>query len=110
LFTLALSDRDPERTVNAVADDTLDISDKQGNSVRLQLDAAGLPRSLSYSEAGQAGPVKVEETYGDWRDVNGIKAPFKATITQDGKKFAEAVIQDYKINVGLTADQLSKKP
>ncbi|MGI8745581.1 MAG: M16 family metallopeptidase [Bryobacteraceae bacterium] len=110
LFGLALSDRDPNRGVNAIAGASLEISDKQGDSVTIQLDPTGLPQSLSYSSSGQAGPMKVEETYSDWRDVNGLKAPFKITILQDGKKFADAAIQNYKINSGLTPGQLSKKP
>lgn len=111
LFSLALSTRDPERTVNASGDATLEISDKQGESVIIQLDlATGLPQSVSYSGAGRAGPVKVEETYSDWRDVNGLREPFKITILQDGKKFADASVQEYKVNSGLTPEQLSKKP
>lgn len=111
LFSLALSDRDPDRSVNAGSDTSLVISDKQGESATLQLDpATGLPQTISYDSAGQAGPTKVEETDSDWRDVNGLKVPFKIAILQDGKKFADAVIQDYKINSGLTPEQLSKKP
>ncbi len=111
LFSLAISDRDPNRTLNAAGESAIEISDKQGESVRVQLDAAtGLPQVLSYSGAGPAGPVKVEETYSDWRDVNGIKAPFKIAIQQDSKKFADVVIDDFKINSGVTSEQLSKKP
>ena len=111
LFTLALSDRDADRIVNATDNQTLEISDKQGDQVRIQLDGAtGLPHSLFYAETGQTGPVEVEQTYSDWREVNGVKAPFKAVILQNGKKFADATFQDYKINSGLTMEQLSKKP
>ena len=111
LFGLALSDRDPDRTVNATGADSIEISDKQGESATVQLDpATGLPSSLGYSSAGQAGPVKVEETFADWRDVNGLKAPFKITILQNGKRFADVSSDQYKINSGLTPEQLSKKP
>jgi outer membrane lipoprotein-sorting protein len=111
LFSLAMSDRDPGRTINAVGESALEVSDKQGESARVQLDpATGLPQTLSYSGTGPAGPVKVEETYSDWRDVNGVKAPFKVSIQQDSKKFAEVAIDDFKINSGLTSEQLSKKP
>ena len=111
LFSLSMSDRDPDRTVNAVGESAIEISDKQGESARIQLDpATGLPRALSYNGAGPEGPIKVEETYSDWRDVNGVKAPFKIAIQQDSKKFADVAIEGYKINSGLTSEQLSKKP
>ena len=111
LFSLSMSDRDPNRTVNAVGESAIEISDKQGESAQIQLNpATGLPQVVSYNGAGPAGPIKVDETYSDWRDVNGVKAPFQIVIQQDAKKFAEVVIEDYKINSGLTSEQLSKKP
>ncbi len=111
LYGLALSDRDPDRTVNATGPSTIEISDKSGEQVRVELDpATGLPATLTYQGTGMGGPAAVEETYSDWRDVGGLKAPFAIAITQNGKKFATAAIGDYKINSGLTVEQLSKKP
>jgi len=49
-------------------------------------DNTGLPLKLSY--AGPQGVI--EETFSDFRDVAGIKIPFKISITQAGRKFAEA--------------------
>jgi zinc protease len=108
--SLALSDRDPNRIINAVANDTIEISDKEGNSATLQLEASGLPVKLTYQGAGPQGPVQIEQSFTNWREIDGIKVPFGATITQGGKKFADATIQEYKINSGLTSDELSKKP
>ncbi len=110
LFSLALSDRDPNRTINAVAGNTLEISDKQGDSVQLQLDPSGLPAKVLYAGEGMGGSSSVEETLSDWRDVDGIKLPFATTIVQGGKKFADVKVEDYKINSGLTTEELSKKP
>lgn len=109
-YNLALSDRDANRTVSAVGADVLAISDKHGNSVRVQLDAAGLPSKIMYDGESAAGPAAIEESFSDWRDVNGLKAPFQVTIVQGGKKFADAKIQDFKINSGLKVEDLSKKP
>jgi hypothetical protein len=36
--------------------------------------------------------------------------PFQWSIMQGGKKFAGVTIQDYKINSGLTAEALGKRP
>lgn len=109
---LALSDRNPDRTVNAVGDNVLEISDKQGTSLRVEVDTAtGLPRKLSYQSSQMAGaPTTVEETYSDWRDVGGVKLPFKVSITQGGRKFAEASVQEILINQGLKAEDLARKP
>jgi hypothetical protein len=42
--------------------------------------------------------------------VNGIKAPFKITITQDGHKFADVNITDLRLNTGLKLPELEKRP
>ena len=52
----------------------------------------------------------MEETFSDWRDVDGVRLPFQWSILQGGKKFAGATVQDYKINSGLTAETLGQKP
>jgi zinc protease len=107
LTGLALSDRDPNRTVNYAGDGILEISSKSGESARLQVDEkTGMPLKLSYQEGAQS----VEDQYSDWRDVAGLHLPFALTVTQDGKKYADVKIQEYKVNSGLTQQALSKKP
>ncbi len=111
LVALSLSDRDPDRTVNYAGDGVLEISAKDGESVRLQVDEkTGVPLKLSYQEAGQQGPAAVDQVYSDWREVSGVRVPFAWTVTQNGQKYADVKVQDYKINSGLTAEALSKKP
>jgi zinc protease len=105
-FRLLTSDSDSTRTVNYAGAGLLDISDKSGNTARLVVDDnTGLPLKLSY--AGPQGVI--EETFSDFRDVAGIKIPFKISITQAGRKFAEASILDFKVNTGVTAAELSKR-
>jgi zinc protease len=111
IFSLALSDRDPNRTITAVDGNVIAVSDKQGDSVHVQLDPSGLPAKMMYTGDALGGAATpVEEDLSDWRDVNGIKLPFSTTIIQNGKKFAEVKIQEYKINSGITTEELSKKP
>jgi hypothetical protein len=108
---LMLSDRDADRTVNYAGGGVIEISAKDGPSVQLQVDeSSGVPLKLAYQENGAGGPGSVEQTYSDWRDVDGLRLPFQWTVVQGGKKFAEVKIQDYKINSGLTEEMLSKKP
>ena len=107
ILGLALSDRDPDRTVNYAGQDTVEISSKDGESARLVIDQeTGLPSKLLYQNAQGA----VEQDYADWRAVDGLRMPFQWTILQGGKKFASATVSDYKINSGLTAAELGKKP
>jgi zinc protease len=105
---LAMSDRDANRTVNYAGEGTLEISSKDGESVRLEVDEkTGLPSKTSYREGPQG---TVSQIFADWRDVNGIRLPFEWTTMQGDKKFATVKIDNYKINSGVTPEVLSKKP
>ena len=107
LASLLLSDRNSERTVNYAADGALEISSKDGESVRLQMDEkTGLPVKVAYSEGGSS----VEQIFEDWREVAGVKLPYQWIVMQGGKKFAAVTIDEYKINSGLDPAVLSKKP
>jgi len=111
IASLALSDRDADRTVSEVADGVLEISSKDGESVRVTVDQkTGVPEKLAYKQSPAEGGSEVEETFSDWRDVDGLRLPFQWSILQGGKKFAGATVQDYKINSGLTAETLGQKP
>ena len=111
-FQLLLSDRDPDRVVNAVDDTTLEISGKQGSVVKLFIDPkTGLPAKESYqSPQPQGPPASVEEVFVEFQDVDGLKAPRKFILNQNGRKFAEVTIQEYKVNTGLKPEDLGKKP
>jgi zinc protease len=105
---LALSDRDPNRTVNYSGEGALEISSKDGENVRLEVDEkTGMPLKTSYQEGGQGS---VSQFFADWRDVDGVRLPFEWTTMQGDKKFATVKIDNYKINSGLTPEALSKKP
>ena len=93
-----------------VSDDTLEFSDGKGEVARLVVDAkTGLPSKLEYKSAGMNGPAEVEETFAGWKEVNGIEVPFERSVTQDGKKFVDVHIRDFKINTGVTPEQAGKK-
>jgi hypothetical protein len=107
LASLLLSDHDSSRTVSRNGDGALEISAKDGESVRLEVDEkSGLPLKVGFSEGGS----RVEQIFGEWREVGGIKLPYQWTVMQGGKKFAVVTIEDYKINSGLTQEALGKKP
>ncbi len=111
-YTLLLSDKNPDRTVAAVGDNAVQISDKSNNSVRADFDpSTGLLSKFTYKSIAMSGePTTVTETYSDYRPVNGILRPQKMTIEQNGQKFADVTFTDTKINTGLTVEQISQKP
>ncbi len=104
-FLLWVSNQDPERTVNSDGG-MLEVSDKSGQSVKLKLDDSGLPSEAVY----RLGPEELKETYSDWRDVNGIRLPYKTTVFRGDSKAAELTVEEWKLNTGITAEEVSKKP
>ena len=105
-FSILLSDRDPNRTVVAATATKVEISDRDGHSVIMEMDLDGRPIKQQYLMSGS----KVEETYSDWRDVNGIKMPFHIAIQQAGQKFADVTVREWKLNTGLKPEELGKRP
>jgi zinc protease len=109
-FPLLTSMSDSNRTVTDEANGAIRITDKAGNAVVLTIDpATSLPLTARYFEAGST-VGDVTETYGDWRETDGVKLPRKTTIAQNGKHFADVNTTEVRLDVGLTAEQLSKKP
>jgi len=110
---LMLADRDPSRTVNAVGENTIEVAASNGGlKVTIEFDpATGLPAREVYTEPGQNGaPAETADIFSDWREVSGIKLPFKAIQQENGKKMLEMTVSEYKVNSGLAAAELSKRP
>lgn len=110
--TLLLSDRDTSRLVKAIGDNAVEISTTDGLSVRLEFDpATGLLARQLYTETSANGnPRERVEELSDWRDVGGVKMYFKGALRENGAKMLELIVSEWKINGGLTAEQLSRKP
>lgn len=106
------SDRHPDRTVSSSSPDTLMISDNEGDAVELKIDpATKLIASESYKQVQPAGmPSEVGVDFSDYREVGGIKLPFKMTLKQGDKQVAEAVVSEYKLNSGVKPEDLAKQP
>jgi zinc protease len=111
LFPLLLSDRTPGRKVNALDDRTVEISDGAGQIVRVVFDpGAGLLESVLYDMPTANGLVSVIDTYSDYRDVGGLKLPFKDTTTVAGQKYQEVTTRNMRIDTGLKIQDLEKRP
>lgn len=104
---LWISDRDPNRTVNATGPQTIEITDKQNNWIRLTFAANGLIEKANYKSAD--GAAEQEAIYSDWKAVGGITLPHGFKLVQNGKPAAEISVKEYKINSGLKVEDLAKK-
>lgn len=111
-FRFLLSDRVEGRTVNAVDQNLVEITDPAGQTARIEFDPrTGLPRRATYEVRQATGlPLFTEDVYSDFRDVNGIQYPFKTVIMQAGRKFADVIVKDIKINTGLRQVDLATRP
>ncbi|HYK60216.1 MAG TPA: pitrilysin family protein [Bryobacteraceae bacterium] len=107
LETLVLSDHDASRAVSALDDHSVQISSSDGQTVKLEFDpATGLPSKETYRDA----PAEVVETFSDWRDAGGVKMPYKILMEQNGRKLGDVTVSEYRLNTGLKAEDLSKRP
>jgi predicted Zn-dependent peptidase len=111
-FPMLLSDRLEGRTVNWIGEGTLEISDGQGSTVRLFIDEkTGMPAKVEYTSPGMNGSSStIDETYDAFEEVDGLKLPKHITIVQNGHKYADVVVESIKLNTGLKAEDLGKKP
>jgi zinc protease len=111
-FRLLISDQVEGRTVNMVDQDLVEITDTNGQLARIEFDPqTGLPARVTY-DVPQAGgaPLFSEDVFSDFREVNGIKFPFKTVINQGGKKFADVLVTNVKLNSGLRQVDLALRP
>jgi hypothetical protein len=109
---LLLSDRIEGRTVNALDDNTIEISDAAGQAARLEFDAGtGLPQRMLYEIARAGGPpIAIEEIWSDFQEIAGVKVPRRATVLQGGQKYAERKATDFKVNSGMKVEEIQKRP
>jgi hypothetical protein len=111
LFSLLLSDRVATRKVNALDDNTVEISDGAGQIVKAVFDSGtGLLRNVLYDGSTANGPVPVIEAYSDYREQGGLKLPFKVGITLAGQKFQEITVKNIQLNTGLKLEDMERRP
>jgi zinc protease len=111
-FRLLLSDRIEGRTVNAIEENTVQVTDTTGLTSTVEFDPrTHLPKRVSYDTAQASGaPIYSEDVYEDYRNVGGLMLPFKITINQGGNRFADTTVKEYKINTGLNPQELGRRP
>jgi zinc protease len=116
--SLLLSDRVPGRTVNFVEQAdfngstaaVIEISGDNSSSVRLWIDEqSGDILKQSYQSSAITGaPSEVEQVFSDYREVDGLRAPFKVTVLANGAEFAQVEVGEIHYNTGLDKAALMK--
>jgi outer membrane lipoprotein-sorting protein len=78
-------------------------------SFKLYVNATTLmPVKMTYQGTNMMGaPVNSEEMFSDFREVSGVKLPFKTVVNQDGKKAQEATASEILINVAVDDSQFA---
>ena len=111
-FRLLLSDRIPDRKINYVGENTVEITGQDGQAARLVVDpATGMPSKVIYQTVQVAGTPRVaEDEFVRFEEVGGVKVPYQVVIRQENRKFADVTVKDFKINTGLKVEDLAKKP
>lgn len=82
------------------------------HSFTLYVEAAShLPLKLTYqgTDPFSGTRAEFEEVYADYREVAGVKYPFRTLTRQGGKRFAELVVSEVKINAGVP-EEMFKRP
>jgi zinc protease len=86
---------------------TLQVTTASGDLVTLTVDpSSGEPKRLEYTRKGE----QVQENFDDWRDIDGLKVPFKTEVSVDGKTVQKSITSEIKLNTNLNAENLNKKP
>ncbi len=110
LFNLLRSNQVQGRNVNYAGNGTLEITEGPLMAKLVVDESSGLPAKSVMQITGPQGPVLIETAYSDFRDIGGgLKYPFKSQVTQGGKVVSDMTVAEMKANIGLKAEDLSKK-
>jgi len=112
LIPLLASGGVASRQVNSLDERTVEISDGGGQIVKLVFDSAtGLLQNVLYDTPTADGQVaSVIDTYSDYREVSGLKLPFRIAITVGGRKYQDVTVRNIQLNAGLKIQDLEKRP
>ena len=84
---------------------------REGESVRLFVEpSSGTLLKKAFRGVGMGGPADMEEIYTDYREVSGVRIPYRVELNQNGAKLLEATVKEVKINTGVDPAELAKKP
>ena len=67
-----------------------------------------LVKMVFETRSGPGGPTKVEELFEDYRKIDGIAIPFRASIVRNGRVILERRLTEVKINPEFAPDAFTK--
>jgi predicted Zn-dependent peptidase len=91
--------------------DVVAVSDaSRGLQMKVYLDpATHLILMKRFTASVMGPPAETDEVYSDYRDVSGVKMPFRTATKQGGKTVADATATEVKVNPGIP-ETAYKKP
>ncbi|MBY0505812.1 MAG: insulinase family protein [Bryobacteraceae bacterium] len=111
LLSLLRSNQIASRVVNYAGEGIVEVSDGPLTAKLVVDEATGAPKKSVMNAASPQGPMLTEVEFSDFRDIGGgLKFPFKSVVFQGGKQTNEQTVTEMKSNVGLSLEELSKKP
>lgn len=102
-----------EESVTGRQCDVIEIANVGGEPMRLSADRETghiIKRSYRAEAPGGGGLANVEELVSDFREVDGLRLSFKVRVMRDGKLSRESVTRSMKVNTGLSAQELMRRP
>ena len=94
----------PEEVKGSVALKVIEISGEGLTPVRLYIDQSNRIVRQTYTTPGPDGhPSQAEEVFSDYRKVNGIEVPFKASVLRDGRLILDRTLKTVTFNVPVDA-------
>jgi hypothetical protein len=75
-------------------------------SARLHIDSTGQVVKLAY----RATTGDVEQTLSDYREVGGVKMPYKISVTRNGQQYFDAQVTEAMANRNPSLQSLAQKP
>ena len=90
----------------------MQITDTTGQVASVEFDPrTHLLKRVAYDTQQAVGAsIYSEDVFEDFREVGGILVPFKIAINQGGRKFADVVVKEYRINTGLKPLEIARRP
>lgn len=122
-------DRDPVRLLQMAAAGDVSVQfvgeeETDGKSAKVVLLSRGddlavkvyvdpethLPLKRTYQGNAMGRPAKIVEVFDDWREVDGIRIPFRTVTYADDQKFVEATVSEATVNPEVEAALFEKPP
>lgn len=94
-----------QETLGGKTNHVLHITNTSGDFLNLYVNAETfLVEKKIYRGAAEVGLATLEETYSDYRVIQGIKMPFHTVVKANGRTFIETRVVEAKFNVPLSED------